>query len=127
MKFPYMELTFGSSPIIPVGLEAEKRTRTLAYVDSGATYSIFSHEVGSVLGLELKTGERIYVTVGDGGSIPVYIHSVTIRIGDLEFRSKVGFSEKLGIGVNILGRRTFFDRFLICFNDREGYLTIEEI
>lgn len=40
MKFPYMELTFGSSPIIPVDLEAGGRTRVLAYVDSGATYSI---------------------------------------------------------------------------------------
>lgn len=127
MKFPYMELTFGSSPIIPVDLEAGGRTRVLAYVDSGATYSIFSHEICTVLGLNLRDGNKISVTVGDGGSIPVYIHNITIHLGELKFDSEVGFSEKLGIGVNILGRRTVFDRFLICFNDREKYLTMEEI
>ncbi|UCF08048.1 MAG: hypothetical protein JSW28_10485 [Thermoplasmata archaeon] len=127
MKFPYMELTFGSSPIIPVDLEAEKRTRVLAYVDSGATYSIFSHEICTVIGLDLKDGEKVYITVGDGGSIPVFIHPVKIRVGEIKFEAKVGFSEKLGIGVNILERRTVFDRFFICFNDKDRYLTIEEI
>lgn len=127
MRFPYMELKFGFSPIIPIDLESEKKARVLVYVDSGATYSIFNDDICSVLGLKLRDGDRVYITVGDGGSIPVYIHPVKIGIGDIIFDAKVGFSEKLGIGVNILGRRTVFDRFLVCFNDDEKYLTIEEI
>ncbi len=127
MRFPYMELKFGFSPIIPIDLQSEKRARVLAYVDSGATYSIFDADICLTLGLKLKDGDKVYVTVGDGGSIPVYIHPVKIGIGEIKFEANVGFSEKLGIGVNILGRRTIFDRFLVCFNDKEKFLTFEEI
>jgi len=39
--------------------------------------------------------------------------------------SKVGFSEKLGVGFNLLGRAGVFDRFKVCFQERERVLTFE--
>lgn len=37
----------------------------------------------------------------------------------IKFNATIGFSESLGIGFNLLGRVDFFDRFRICFTDKE--------
>jgi len=49
-------------PDVPLALEA--------YVDSGATYSVFTAQVANRLGLAYRTGRRVYVQVGDGSFIP---------------------------------------------------------
>jgi len=36
----------------------------------------------------------------------------------LEFEAVIGFSEGLGIGFNIMGRKDFFEKFRVCFNDK---------
>jgi hypothetical protein len=45
-----------------------------AYVDSGASLSIFPYR--EEFEIDLEKGNLVYVTVRDGGSIPVYIHSI---------------------------------------------------
>lgn len=43
-----------------------------AYVDSGATYCVFTSQVADRLGLTFRPGQRKFVQVGDGSFIPVY-------------------------------------------------------
>ena len=92
-------------------------TQFEAYVDSGASLSIFLYLKG--LEIDLEKGNLVYVTVGDGGSIPVYIHSTEMEIGKERFNAEIGFSKRLGIGFNIIGRRDIFDIFDICFSDKK--------
>jgi len=66
-----------------------------------------------------------YLQVGDGSFIPVYLHDLEMQLGAERFVSKVGFSDKLGVAFNLLGRRTVFDRFKICFLESERVLTFE--
>lgn len=111
-------------PIITLGLKYNEKWYPVdAYVDSGAIYSIFRQSVGERIGLEIDKGRLIYSQVGDGGFIPVYLHELDIQLGPKIFQATIGFSEKLGIGFNILGRTGVFDRFIICFDDMRNHLT----
>ena len=43
--------------------------------------------------------------------IPVYLHSLKVKIEDLEFIGEIGFSDRLGTGINIIGREGILDSF----------------
>jgi len=119
MKFPYIELRGRLAPIVPIELKGVEWVSYDAYVDSGAGYSIFHSDVADDLEIKLEDGEKIYVTVGDGSQIIVYLHKILVRIADREFDSTIGFSRHLGIGFNIIGRFDLFNRFIICFDESE--------
>lgn len=51
--------------------------------------------------------------------IIVYTHRLEIQIGDEEFNAMIGFSRRLGIGFNIIGRKDIFERFKVCFDEKE--------
>lgn len=114
-------------PIITVGIHYKNIWYPVeAYVDSGATYSIFSNKVADRIGLEFKQGKLIYPQVGDGGSIPAYLHEVDIQLGKERMSGIIGFSEKLGIGFNLLGRISLFDQFKVCFDEKRYLVTFEK-
>ena len=94
------------------------------FVDSGATYTTLHSEEGDRLGINPFSGEKIMVTVGDGGSIPVYLHTLPVKIGSHAFNAIIGFSDKLGVDLNIIGRKSFFEEFIVCFDDRKKVLTL---
>ena len=120
MKYPYLQERGKFAPIIPIKLSGKGGWVTFdAYVDSGATYSIFKPEMAEILGMELDKGEKVYVTVGDGSLITVYLHKVKIGLAGETFEATIGFSKQLGIGFNIIGRKDIFDRFIIIFNEKE--------
>jgi len=124
--FKYKEYNGRYHPIIPVVLFTKVPIQLDAYVDSGASYSIFLYQ--EEFGIDLEEGNLIYITVGDGGSIPVYIHKIKIGIGEERVNAKIGISKRLGIGFNILGRRDIFEIFDVCFSDKkkEVRLLMEE-
>lgn len=127
LNFPYVNYKGNLAPIIPVGLKVEKKAIiTLAYVDSGATYSIFNGSEAERLELDYKKGREILITVGDGGLIPIYLWQLKAKIEEIEFPAIVGFSSKLGVGFNLLGRKSFFEQFDVCFSDREGETTFRK-
>jgi len=95
------------------------------YVDSGSMYTILHTQIAEGIGFNYLTGDRIFLQVGDGSYIPIYLHDLDVQIGTERFAGKVGFSEKLGVGFNLLGRKSFFDRFKICFQESSGILTFE--
>jgi len=120
MKFAYIKLRGRYLPIIPLKIKGEDGWAIYnAFVDSGAGYSIFQSDVAEDLNLKLEEGKREYITVGDGSLIIVYVHQLEIQIGDEAFEAEIGFSKQLGIGFNIIGRKDIFERFTICFDEKE--------
>jgi len=126
MNFPYIFLEGRYLPIVPLERKGEEWIELHAFIDSGASYSIFHADIAEILGIEFTKGEKNFMTVGDGTQIPVYIHNINVRFNKKEFAAKIGFSNKLGIGFDILGREGFFDRFVVCFDDRRRILKIIE-
>lgn len=122
MKYPYIKFRGKYAPIVPIKFKIKDKDEWInleAYVDSGAGYSVFHSYVAEIVGLKLENGKEDYVTVGDGSQIKIYLHKVTISISDEVFESIIAFSRHLGIGFNVIGRLDIFDRFNICFDEKE--------
>lgn len=122
MKFPYIEFRGRRAPIVPIELYSREWIKFNGYVDSGAGYCVFHARIAEMLGLKSDEGEKIYVMVGDGSQITVYLHKINIRLAGEEFEARIGFSRQLGIGFNIIGRLDVFDRFKICFDEIEKFI-----
>ena len=106
MRYSYIKLRGKYLPIIPLKIKGEEGWIIYdAFVDSGAGYSIFQSDVAEDINLKLEEGKKEYVTIGDGSLIIVYTHQLEIQIADEEFEAMVGFSRRLGIGFNIIGRK----------------------
>lgn len=129
MIFPYKKtggLKYG--PIVPIALKGVNRWVPFdAFVDSGADYSVFHSDVAVLTGLKLTSGTRKIITVGDGDDMIVYLHRITVRFSDFVFKAPIAFSSSLGAGFNLLGRETFFEKFQICFNDRDQILRVTKL
>lgn len=57
----------------------------------------------------------------------MYIHKLKVKFADKEFEAKIGFSKKLGIGFDIIGRKNFFDNFKICFDEKNKIVEAVEL
>lgn len=128
MRYQYLKEEGKYSPIIPIRLKGEEGWVTFnAYVDSGATYSVFRAEIATeILGINIEEGEKLYVTVGDGSLITVYLRNIMVDLGGKIFEVIIGFSKQLGIGFNIIGRKDIFDNFIVSFNEKEKYVEFIE-
>lgn len=124
LNFPYMNYGEIGVPVIPFEIKGDTWHEIWGFVDSGATYTALHAEEGHRLGLNPFDGEKIMVTVGDGGSIPVYLQNLLVRVGSHEFKAMIGFSDRLGVDLNIIGRTSFFEEFIVCFDDRKKVLTL---
>lgn len=124
-EFSYMKDAQGRyAPIIYLQAWTGNRWLYLqAYVDSGASWSVFHVDVAQLLGIKLNQTKRYYVSLGNGSVLPVYLAHIKVRFAGTEFSAPVGFSDALRVGFNLLGRAGFFDRFTMCFNDRARVLT----
>jgi hypothetical protein len=111
-------------PIIPVTILDEK---VWVYADSGAMFSIFHTRTANRLGINIHDGQLQMIVVGDGSYIPTYFQDLPIKIGEWEVTAPVGFSERLGVGFNLLGRKGIFDQFQVCFNDHIRKVTFQKI
>lgn len=105
MKIPYVEVEKGIfAPVVRLEIFSGVRwLETEAYVDSGASYSIFKPDIAEMLKIN-------------------YLN-LRVKFADHEFNASIGFSDKLGVEFNLLGRESFFKKFMICFNDRNNYLS----
>ena len=91
----------------------------------GAAYTVLRAQVAEGAGFDYHQGVLQYLQVGDGSYIPVYLLDLEMQIGAERFRGRVGFSEQLGVSFNLLGRETVFERFKICFQQRQQILSFE--
>lgn len=128
VEFSYTKYRDVLVPMIPVKLRGLDRWFEFwAFVDSGATYSIFASREAEGLGIEMRRGKKRMIVVGDGSYIPVYLFKIPVNIADTKFTAEIGFSDRLGVGFNLLGRKDFFEAFRICFSDSERKLTFEKL
>ena len=124
LKFTYKEFKGGSYPIIKISLKGPKGILEVeAFVDSGASVSIFHASLASELGINYRNGKISYTLVGDGSYIPVYIKTVSVKLGHYSFSAQIGFSPQLGAEVNLLGHNGFFERFVITFHGSQKTIT----
>lgn len=123
MRFSYHYLEGKFLPIVLLRLKGkEEWIESRAFVDTGASYSLFHADFATILGLELEHGELSEMVVGDGKILKVYIHRIRVSIAGQEFIASIGFSKDLGIGFYIIGRKDIFDRFLVSFNEKEKWV-----
>lgn len=114
------------APIITVGLKLQDAWYPIGmYVDSGAAYTLLHAGIAQGAGFPYRDGQRTSLQVGDGSFIPVYLHDLELQIGPERFLAKVGFSERLGVAFNLLGRDSVFTRFTICFQEHKRMLSFE--
>ncbi|MFQ5711892.1 MAG: hypothetical protein ACE5GD_08970 [Candidatus Geothermarchaeales archaeon] len=123
IKIPYTTLRGRRLPLATLEIRGVIFT---AYVDSGATYSVFHSGEAEIIGVDVEKGRWTTLTVGDGHEIPVYLHTLPVIFLDRKFEAIIGFTNKLRMGFNILGRKDFFEKFTICFNDSEAMITAHE-
>ncbi|MBI4009239.1 hypothetical protein HY357_03330 [Candidatus Roizmanbacteria bacterium] len=97
------------------------------YLDSGAGYSVFHLDVAEILGIKIYQGKKIFLTVGDGAKIESYIHKLPVKFSEKEFTAEISFSPSLGTGTNILGMKSFFDNFHICFNNKKQQVEVNSL
>ena len=128
-EFPYLKDPHGRyAPIVYLQVWTGNRWLYLqAYVDSGASWSVFHVDVAQLLGIKLKTAKRRYVSLSNGNVLPVYLAQIRVRFAGSEFTVPAGFSDALHMGFNLMGRAGFFSRFSMCFNDRARLLTVTRL
>ena len=124
MTFPYQKFSGRFLPIVPIELKNKQWVIFDAYVDSGASYSVFHTDVAGIIGLNLEKGRKIYITVGDGSQIIVYLHKIEVKFAGEQFVATIGFSRNLGIGFNLIGMKDVFDKFRITFDNRNKVLEV---
>lgn len=124
--FRYKPVQGRLAPIITVGVKLGEVWYPIGvYVDSGAAYTLLHATFAQGAGFDYRIGPLIYLQVGDGSFIPVHLHDLELQIGTERFVAKVGFSERLGVAFNLLGRESVFARFKICFQESQRILTFE--
>jgi predicted aspartyl protease len=111
-------------PIVPISIKGHK---LWVFVDSGATFSMLSVDEATRIGIDWQRGRRQMIVVGDGSYIPTFIHDLPVQIGDMQITAPIGFSERLGVGFNLLGRAGVFTKFEVCFNDHDRKVTFQPI
>ena len=111
-------------PIIPIAIDSHK---VWALVDSGATFSMLTVDEATRIGIDWQSGRRQTIVVGDGSDIPTFIHDLPVQIGSTEITVPIGFSERLGVGFNLLGRTGVFNQFEVCFDDHARKVTFQPI
>jgi gag-polyprotein putative aspartyl protease len=124
IEFPYTLHKGYLMPIIPITIQNHK---LWVYVDSGATFSMISAAEARDMGIDWHSGRRQMVVVGDGSYIPTFIHDIPIQLGTFQFTAPIGFSERLGVGFNLLGRTGVFSQFEVCFNDHARKVTFQQL
>lgn len=119
--FRYKPFRGRLAPLITIGVKMGAVWYPVeVYVDSGSAYTVLHAQIADGVGFDSRAGNQAYLQVGDGSFIPVYLHDLEVQVGSEQFTAKVGFSEKLGVGFNLLGRAAFFERFTICFQESHG-------
>lgn len=77
------------------------------------------------MGLDLSNAIKRMVVVGDGSFIPVFFVTLPVRLGEVVLQAEIGFSEKLGVGFNLIGRKDIFNTFKVCFSDEKKIVSFQ--
>ena len=124
MKYEYIYFEGKFLPIVPLKIKSkEEWIEFKVFIDTGASYCLLHADIAEILGINLEKGQQDEMVVGDGNKILVYIHTLTVSIAEKEFQARVGFTKGIGVNLDILGRKDIFDKFVVCFNEKEKTIT----
>jgi hypothetical protein len=128
IRLPYASVRGRLEPVIALGLRLPNGWQRLDfYVDSGAAYSIVTAQLATAAGFDFKQGQLTTVQVGSGAYLRVYLNRLPLQIGPRVIEARIGFSEQFGLHFNLLGRLDIFDKFNICFRERERAVVFEPL
>lgn len=121
MKFKYehfpSDVWFPTLSIMLVNPQAKKHIPNFkVLVDSGAAGCVFPAMAGEDIGLDVKTGKKMFLRGVTKGVEEQYIHEVAVIIGGHMVELEVGFSYGLRFPLGLLGQKGFFEKFRICFD-----------
>lgn len=134
MTFPWFKKTYSFAykrnrynqylPIVDITLvNGDMAVRTTALVDSGATISVFASELSQLLKINLSAGQKVPLS-GVGGKVDGYQHKLLLQFAGKNLSLPVIFAENLQTSVNLLGRKGFFENFIVSFNESKQYLSL---
>ena len=125
IRFPYKRYRDTLAPIIPMAvLSGHRWKRVLGFVDSGAAYSILTVSEAKRLGLLKIRARRLAVTTSGGRTVSISLHRLWVKVADHRLSITFGVPRDFDVDSNLIGRRDFFSRFEISFNDKKGILTL---
>jgi predicted aspartyl protease len=128
VRFLYKRVRGIYQPVIPLGIKFPNQWVPLdVYVDSGAEYTVIEAGIAESVGFDYRRGERIYLRVGNGSLIQVYLHHLEVQLGSVQLKCRVGFSDQLKVNYNVLGKADIFEYFKICFSQKQRLITFETI
>ena len=122
-RFYYREMIEGQSPVLTATMSSleggEGSIDIDAYLNSGASTSLFNGSFLSALGIPLINDRRKLFASTAGNSVEAYIHRVRLTLPELgAFDLDIGFSNTQIIR-NLLGR-DFFNLVQIGFRERQS-------
>ncbi len=97
-------------------MHRDKRLKTDAVIDSGATQSLFDIQIAEQLGIDLKKGLPILIHGIYGVPQTAYFHQIHLQIGTYRFEAAVGFAPLHDQACGILGQHGFFEFFKVAFD-----------
>lgn len=108
-------------PILNVRVSATQQSQPTrlveAVVDSGSPDTLFHAEIAESIGITVDHGIAVPRLGGivKNQQMTVYFHDVYLHVGAEIIKIKAGFSDALSVA-GILGRRGFFEHFIVTFD-----------
>ncbi len=115
-------------PIVPLTLKGRESIEYLGLLDSGADVSAIHVSIAEILGLDLSARETH--SFGIGGRVRSKDSEVNVHLSkgheSYEFKIPVKvILDDYDFGVMLLGRKGFFDKFTIRFDERNEKMTLK--
>ncbi len=129
MTFKYYEVTSEIiRPIIEVILKSETGVGIFpSLIDSGADYCIFSLDTAKLLGIQLKSKNKITISGIGRDSVKGYWGELELRIAGKTYTARVIFAAISDYGFGILGQVGFFDHFDIKLSHSKQVIEMEPV
>src|SRR5262245_40981351 len=101
-EFPYVRFHERSYPLIPITLRrGSYSVNTFAFIDSGASISVFRPEIARALRIPIHTKKSSRYGTASGG-VNIGVSHVEMIVENSRFKSKVGFSDSYVANFNII-------------------------
>jgi hypothetical protein len=136
MRFRYTAIRNNQDPTNPFQrpylivrlIHGAKHKDVISLVDSGADLCLFHSDIGTMLGIDMKSGSELAFQGVSGAREIAYIHRVSLTVKGLSSISlDAGFTDSMAIGTGLLGQQGFFEQFHINFQLAQKLFEIIEV
>lgn len=110
------QFSYPAAEIFVLGKDNHYHSFTM-YIDSGAALTVLTASDAKRLSVDLANGQPMNL-YGVSGSVKAYIHTLSIKIGNHNFKVKIAFSVS-DETPRLLGREVIFSNFVISFRERK--------